>query len=116
MERWYRLVTSRRRDKLRELAECFHAFSRRRLTVLSWYRYGVNQGLDGRDSNGLVMGGACASSSRVSVELYDSTRSERGEGGLVMSGSDERSDLSLIHISEPTRRTPISYAVFCLKK
>ena len=26
------------------------------------------------------------------------------------------SDLSLIHISEPTRRTPISYAVFCLKK
>src|SRR5665647_1055822 len=28
------------------------------------------------------------------------------EGGLV---------LSLIHISEPTRRTPISYAVFCLK-
>src|SRR5664279_6090993 len=30
----------------------------------------------------------------------------------------KRSDLtlSLIHISEPTRRTPISYAVFCLKK
>src|SRR5680860_207355 len=26
------------------------------------------------------------------------------------------SNLSLIHISEPTRRTPISYAVFCLKK
>src|SRR5665647_1858521 len=26
------------------------------------------------------------------------------------------SSLSLIHISEPTRRTPISYAVFCLKK
>src|SRR5680860_344100 len=25
-------------------------------------------------------------------------------------------DLSLIHISEPTRRTPISYAVFCLTK
>ena len=24
--------------------------------------------------------------------------------------------LSLIHISEPTRRTPMSYAVFCLKK
>src|SRR5665647_2409808 len=24
--------------------------------------------------------------------------------------------LSLIHISEPTRRTPLSYAVFCLKK
>src|SRR5665647_2865483 len=27
-----------------------------------------------------------------------------------------RQDLSLIHISEPTRRTHISYAVFCLKK
>src|SRR5680860_361136 len=27
-----------------------------------------------------------------------------------------QSTLSLIHISEPTRRTPISYAVFCLKK
>src|SRR5664279_5592965 len=30
--------------------------------------------------------------------------------------SHERLNLSLIHISEPTRRTPISYAVFCLKK
>src|SRR5665647_3686348 len=28
----------------------------------------------------------------------------------------DRCGLSLIHISEPTRRTPISYAVFCLKK
>src|SRR5665647_2551243 len=27
-----------------------------------------------------------------------------------------KQELSLIHISEPTRRTPISYAVFCLKK
>src|SRR5665647_1132572 len=31
-------------------------------------------------------------------------------------GKDTVWDLSLIHISEPTRRTPISYAVFCLKK
>src|SRR5665647_3900988 len=30
-------------------------------------------------------------------------------------GSPEIYGLSLIHISEPTRRTPISYAVFCLK-
>ena len=28
----------------------------------------------------------------------------------------EDSDLSLIHISEPTRQAEISYAVFCLKK
>src|SRR5680860_1314508 len=27
---------------------------------------------------------------------------------------NELEELSLIHISEPTRRTPISYAVFCL--
>src|SRR5680860_377641 len=30
--------------------------------------------------------------------------------------TNSSSSLSLIHISEPTRRTPISYAVFCLKK
>src|SRR5680860_374185 len=30
--------------------------------------------------------------------------------------TDDIQHLSLIHISEPTRRTPISYAVFCLKK
>ena len=35
---------------------------------------------------------------------------EREKPDLVLLG------LSLIHISEPTRRTPISYAVFCLKK
>ena len=29
---------------------------------------------------------------------------------------DRFEDLSLIHISEPTRPEPISYAVFCLKK
>src|SRR5665647_598887 len=34
--------------------------------------------------------------------------------GLELGGTLQ--DLSLIHISEPTRRTPISYAVFCLKK
>ena len=35
--------------------------------------------------------------------------SENGNWTMVLT-------LSLIHISEPTRRTPISYAVFCLKK
>ena len=32
----------------------------------------------------------------------------------IFVGANE--ELSLIHISEPTRRTPISYAVLCLKK
>ena len=34
----------------------------------------------------------------------------------ILEGLKIALDLSLIHISEPTRRTPISYAVFCLKK
>ena len=41
-----------------------------------------------------------------------------GDMGIIESISvrDKCMNLSLIHISEPTRRTPISYAVFCLKK
>ena len=37
-----------------------------------------------------------------------------GERKLILRVAFER--LSLIHISEPTRRSYISYAVFCLKK
>src|SRR5664279_2804447 len=37
-------------------------------------------------------------------------------GRIEPSDSHQHVDLSLIHISEPTRRTPLSYAVFCLKK
>src|SRR5665647_3688592 len=33
---------------------------------------------------------------------------------VSIAGTGAGADLSLIHISEPTRRTPISYAVFCL--
>ena len=36
--------------------------------------------------------------------------------GMAHVAGDYPLYLSLIHISEPTRRTPISYAVFCLKK
>src|SRR5664279_2613048 len=35
---------------------------------------------------------------------------------ITRRGHTTQQYLSLIHISEPTRRTPISYAVFCLKK
>src|SRR5680860_891199 len=35
---------------------------------------------------------------------------------FTLHASTKKGNLSLIHISEPTRRTPISYAVFCLKK
>ena len=35
---------------------------------------------------------------------------------LQAAGKNIMVDLSLIHISEPTRQAEISYAVFCLKK
>src|SRR5680860_1594506 len=41
---------------------------------------------------------------------------EPGDSVLVPEPTYPIHTLSLIHISEPTRRTPISYAVFCLKK
>ena len=53
---------------------------------------------------------------------YDSTHANIGENvGKIYCISRYPAEnikygLSLIHISEPTRRTPISYAVFCLKK
>src|SRR5664279_1522266 len=40
----------------------------------------------------------------------------RAVGSVLVRPTDNQVQmLSLIHISEPTRRTPISYAVFCLK-
>ena len=36
--------------------------------------------------------------------------------GFDVENPDGSQDLSLIHISEPTRLRRISYAVFCLKK
>ena len=44
----------------------------------------------------------------IAGDLFDGERVTRRTVESVL--------LSLIHISEPTRRTPISYAVFCLKK
>ena len=47
--------------------------------------------------------------------LYESNLTNRKMDRLYLD-ENEVVILSLIHISEPTRRTPISYAVFCLKK
>src|SRR5664279_3668277 len=52
-------------------------------------------------------------------EHHRSIPAERAVGGVAVAsahGIASGRSLSLIHISEPTRRTPISYAVFCLKK
>src|SRR5665647_3695378 len=49
-----------------------------------------------------------------SLAAYQQLFSERPFGQVILNSL--LLALSLIHISEPTRRTPISYAVFCLKK
>ena len=38
------------------------------------------------------------------------------DGAATMDWMEQEQELSLIHISEPTRLRRISYAVFCLKK
>src|SRR5680860_1862917 len=52
--------------------------------------------------------GALAASLDDAAETLSAAASQPGSYATLV--------LSLIHISEPTRRTPISYAVFCLKK
>src|SRR5665647_1887323 len=52
--------------------------------------------------------------SKVEASEFDSSYVVAIDAGH--GGNDPGTNLSLIHISEPTRRTPISYAVFCLKK
>src|SRR5665647_2912259 len=52
----------------------------------------------------------------AAAEASDGPTSGRGVVAVDVAATGERElCLSLIHISEPTRRTPISYAVFCLK-
>ena len=57
----------------------------------------------------------------IGAYTYGNNVGDTGKFTLTLKRADDGpwlifSDLSLIHISEPTRRTPISYAVFCLKK
>src|SRR5678816_528889 len=65
---------------------------------------------------------AIACETLVAVAVTDKSKGNRGISAFVfdksMEGflSDHKENLSLIHISEPTRLLSISYAVFCLKK
>eukprot|EP01016_Furgasonia_blochmanni_P028538 TRINITY_DN29_c0_g1_i9.p1 TRINITY_DN29_c0_g1~~TRINITY_DN29_c0_g1_i9.p1 ORF type:complete len:115 (+),score=23.04 TRINITY_DN29_c0_g1_i9:66-410(+) len=52
---------------------------------------------------------------KLPQKIYSAVKISESPGS-VMARVDTLWYLSLIHISEPTRRTPISYAVFCLKK
>src|SRR5450756_3085943 len=47
--------------------------------------------------------------------LLHAERGDVTKGSIIFEGNEVQ-DLSLIHISEPTRLGMISYAVFCLKK
>ena len=47
------------------------------------------------------------------VQAQEQGRQDGERPNIIFIMSD---DLSLIHISEPTRQAEISYAVFCLKK
>src|SRR5664279_3280126 len=61
-----------------------------------------------------VVGASREMVSRVMKDLEGRGMVQTQENGWVVI-KEQLSGLSLIHISEPTRRTPISYAVFCLK-
>eukprot|EP00658_Telonema_sp_P-2_P031620 TRINITY_DN2361_c0_g1_i2.p1 TRINITY_DN2361_c0_g1~~TRINITY_DN2361_c0_g1_i2.p1 ORF type:complete len:247 (-),score=67.05 TRINITY_DN2361_c0_g1_i2:76-816(-) len=53
---------------------------------------------------------------RLHLAARDEIKKELGGKQIVRIFMDGAFDLSLIHISEPTRLLSISYAVFCLKK
>src|SRR5680860_1324471 len=54
-------------------------------------------------------------SEALAQNVSDTTQPTVEDFVAWLDGRDLGTGLSLIHISEPTRRTPISYAVFCLK-
>ncbi|HBD21703.1 MAG TPA: hypothetical protein DC059_03395, partial [Dietzia sp.] len=64
--------------------------------------------LDALVDHGRLVGYVCG--------VRESGRSRIVSGGARTVGGPALGELSLIHISEPTRQEAISYAVFCLKK
>src|SRR5665647_3837174 len=69
--------------------------------------------------SGSVFKSFSSNSSNENISLFhsdeDSNPDLEASKPLLSPASSSKPSLSLIHISEPTRRTPISYAVFCLK-
>ena len=77
-----------------------------KISVVFWTQGGNTESM----ANAIVEGIKEAGKEAEAVFVSDMNIDElKGEGVFALG-------LSLIHISEPTRRTPISYAVFCLKK
>ena len=79
--------------------------------VIAGVKYGITEGMDREIHTANMLGIAVIDANQIKRHLeYEEKRQERAASDYA------KLHLSLIHISEPTRRTPISYAVFCLKK
>src|SRR5450759_3472475 len=103
------LITLRARNCAHDVGDSDEAL---RLTAVQGQQEGAlgdddfaaTDGTTGRDAD-----------ERLALPQGDGEREGAGEiGGVLRFAAD--CDLSLIHISEPTRLGMISYAVFCLKK
>ena len=53
---------------------------------------------------------------QIEIHNKNAFKKMHNAGALAADVLDYITQLSLIHISEPTRQEAISYAVFCLKK
>ena len=69
---------------------------------------------DGAVSVNLVTGETTYPSNRTPEQDHSASGDTAGAAGKV----EDRAELhpALLHISEPTRRTPLSYAGFCFQK
>src|SRR5678810_1329755 len=64
-----------------------------------------------------TLGRSSAASDVYKRQAEDAVPGHVGDAGHLLEQDQAAArDLSLIHISEPTRQAEISYAVFCLKK
>src|SRR5665213_4298096 len=84
------------------------------LTVTAPYTVVTGQGVLAGNLFGVAVFSAASGASLeiVTWGVYDLAK----DGSTFNPGDKVYWDLSLIHISEPTRQAEISYAVFCLKK
>src|SRR5665647_276448 len=99
--KWEKVVAIIRSDKLREVEERLKDLQVGGISVTRGAGYGEYANLLSQDW--FV--------THARLEIYcEASRSDVIGQAII----DAAHTLSLIHISEPTRRTPISYAVFCL--
>src|SRR5680860_1086332 len=107
------------------LIDSLGALSRHEQEVIPQLRRSISKRLAGSGKPALYpdlataakvrAGGLSPLSPDAALALIPRNMQKVESGWLWRTDSRLRYPLSLIHISEPTRRTPISYAVFCLK-